>query len=123
MLHYPTETQANIKKYGKAAKVIDKTMAQTEDIPSFKQIIENAETPEELKQLYGDRWTVEKDYDRLKNKLYIEKFTGRRRTIIEQDFYSHIYLFNILIALKNDAEQQITRKPKETTKYKYKYFA
>lgn len=30
-------------------------------------------------------------------------------------------LFNVLIALKQDAEQQITRKPKETTKYKYKY--
>lgn len=29
-------------------------------------------------------------------------------------------LFNVLIALKHDAEQQITRKPKETTKYKYK---
>ena len=30
-------------------------------------------------------------------------------------------LFNILIGLKHDAEEQITRKPKETTKYKYIY--
>ena len=78
-------------------------------------------TPEELKQLYGDRWKIETNYDRLKNKLHIEKFTGKKKIIIEQDFYSHIYLFNVLIALKHDAEQQITRKPKETTKYKYKY--
>ena len=78
-------------------------------------------TPDELKQLYGDRWKIETNYDRLKNKLHIEKFTGKKKIIIEQDFYSHIYLFNILIALKNDAEQQINRKPKETTKYKYKY--
>lgn len=78
-------------------------------------------SPEELKQLYGDRWTIEKDYDRLKNKLYIEKFTGRRRTIIEQDFYSHIFLLNLLIGLKHDAELKITRKPKETAKYKYEY--
>ena len=78
-------------------------------------------TPEELKQLYGNRWKIETNYDRLKNKLHIEKFTGKKKIIIEQDFYSHIYLFNILIALKNDAEQQINRKPKETTKYKYKY--
>lgn len=82
---------------------------------------EEIATPEELKQLYGDRWKIETNYDRLKNKLHIEKFTGKKKIIIEQDFYSHIYLFNILIALKNDAEQQITRKPKETTKYKYKY--
>ena len=78
-------------------------------------------TPEELKQLYSDRWKIETNYDRLKNKLHIEKFTGKKKIIIEQDFYSHIYLFNVLIALKHDAEQQITRKPKETTKYKYKY--
>ena len=74
-----------------------------------------------LKELYNKRWKIETNYDRLKNKLHIEKFTGKKKIIIEQDFYSHIYLFNVLIALKHDAEQQITRKPKETTKYKYKY--
>nr|WP_238524093.1 transposase [Methanobrevibacter smithii] len=78
-------------------------------------------TPEELKELYGTRWTIEKNYDRLKNKLHIEKFTGKKKIIIEQDFYSHIYLLNILIALKHDAEEEITRKTKETTKYKYVY--
>ena len=62
-----------------------------------------------------------KNYDRLKNKLHIEKFTGKKKIIIEQDFYSHIYLLNILIALKHDAEEEITRKTKETTKYKYVY--
>ena len=77
-------------------------------------------TPEELKQLYGDRWKIETNYDRLKNKPHIEKFTGKKKIIIEQDFYSHIYLFNVLISLKHDAEKQIIRKPKETTKYKYK---
>lgn len=35
-------------------------------------------TPEELKELYGSRWTIEKDYDRLKNELHIEKFTGKK---------------------------------------------
>jgi len=61
-----------------------------------------------------------KDYDRLKNKLYIKKFTGRRRTIIEQDFYSHIFLLNLLIGIKHDAELKIKRKQKETAKYTYK---
>ena len=87
----------------------------------FTNLPKEIATPEELKELYGTRWTIEKDYDRLKNKLHIEKFTGKKKIIIEQDFYSHIYLFNVLIALKNDAESEITRKPKEKTKYKYKY--
>ena len=64
-----------------------------------------------IKKLYGCRWKIETNYDGLKNKLHIEKFSGRKKIIIEQDFYSHIYLFNVLIALKHDAEQQITRKP------------
>lgn len=92
---------------------------QTETL--FTNLPKEIATPEELKQLYGDRWTVENDYDRLKNKLYIEKFSGRRRTIIEQDFYSHIFLLNLLIGIKHDAELKITRKPKETAKYTYKY--
>ena len=57
----------------------------------FTNLPKEIATPDELKQLYGERWTVEIDYDRLKNKLYIEKFGGRRQTIIEQDFYSHIF--------------------------------
>ena len=64
---------------------------------------------------------IETDYDRFKNKLYIEKFSGRRRTIIEQDFYSHIFLLNLLIGIKHGAELKITRKPKETAKYTYEY--
>ena len=46
------------------------------------------EQEEKLKELYGTRWTIEKNYDRLKNKLHIEKFTGKKKIIIEQDFYS-----------------------------------
>ena len=39
----------------------------------FTNLPKEIASPEELKQLYGDRWTIEKDYDRLKkNKLYIE---------------------------------------------------
>ena len=87
----------------------------------FTNLPKEIASPEELKQLYGERWTIEKDYDRLKNKLYIEKFTGRRRTIIEQDFYSHIFLLNLLIGIKHDAELKIKRKPKETAKYTYEY--
>ena len=56
------------------------------------------------------------DYDRLKNKLYIEKFSGRRRTIIEQDFYSHIFLLNLLIGIKHDAELKNNAKTKRNSK-------
>lgn len=38
----------------------------------FTNLPKEIATPEELKQLYGERWKIETDYDRLKNKLYIE---------------------------------------------------
>ena len=78
-------------------------------------------TPEELKQLYGDRWTIETNYEKLKNKLQIEKFSGRKKIRIEQDFYSDILIFNLLMTVKHDADQKIKRKPKKSNKYEYKY--
>jgi len=48
---------------------------------------------QDLKNLYNCRWEIETDYDRLKNILELENFTGQRRIIIEQDINAK----NILI--------------------------
>ena len=118
------ELQKYAKELGRMPIRIVKVPLKTgEEEILFTNAPKELATPTELKELYGDRWTTEKDFDRLKNKLYIEKFTGRRKVIIEQDCYSHIFLFNLLIGLKNDAEAQITRKPRETAQYKYEYHA
>lgn len=47
---------------------------------------------DELKLLYGKRWTIETGFDKLKNLVQIEEFSGTRRVIIEQDFYAHIFI-------------------------------
>lgn len=67
----------------------------------------------ELKELYAKRWTVETGFDRLKNLIEIEEFSGNRRIIIEQDFYAHIFIYNLAIILKFESEEKITRKPRE----------
>ena len=69
-------------------------------------------TTEELKELYGKRWTIETGFDRLKNLLEIEDFSGIRRPIIEQDFYAHIFIYNLAITIKKQAECHITRTPR-----------
>lgn len=69
-------------------------------------------TTEDLKELYGKRWTVETGFDRLKNLVEIEDFSGIRRQIIEQDFYAHIFVYNLAITIKNHAEKKITRIPR-----------
>jgi hypothetical protein len=72
----------------------------------------------ELKKLYNLRWGIETDYDVLKNKLHIENFSGLRKTIIEQDFYSQIFMHNILNEhkLKVNYDNKEKNKKQEITK-------
>lgn len=67
---------------------------------------------QDLKELYNKRWSVETGFDRLKNLIEIEDFSGNRRKIIEQDFYAHIFVYNLAITIKNHAENYITRTPR-----------
>ncbi|WP_400197199.1 transposase [Methanobrevibacter smithii] len=69
-------------------------------------------TTEELKELYNKKWAVETGFDRLKNLIEIEDFSGIRRPIIEQDFYVHIFVYNLAITIKKQAEYYITRTPR-----------
>ena len=48
----------------------------------------------------------------LKSLVRIEEFTGNRRIIIEQDFYAHIFIYNLANAIKNDGQNKITIKPR-----------
>ena len=51
----------------------------------------------------------------------IERFSGHRRRIIEQDFYASIFLYNLATAIQWDAEKQMyvkKRKPYEEYVYK-----
>lgn len=72
-------------------------------------IPENIASKQELKELYSERWQIEKGYDILKNKIHIENFTGKRRIIIEQDFYSQILMYNMLIDYKTECNQEIQK--------------
>lgn len=82
----------------------------------------NEFTKQDLKELYNLRWTIETDYDRLKNILEVENFTGQRRIIIEQDIYSKIFLLNLLLTIKKDADKDIQEKRKDK-KLKHEYQA
>ncbi|MBQ6631345.1 MAG: IS4 family transposase [Romboutsia sp.] len=74
----------------------------------------------ELKELYGQRWEIETGFDRLKNLVLIEDFSGRRKRIIEQDFYASLLLYNIANTIKNISSKRIMRQPRKR-KHKYKY--
>ena len=86
-------------------------------------LFDESMTIEDFKTIYNKRWTIETNYDKLKNKLQTENFSGRRKIIIEQDFYSDVYIFNIATVIKHDANQQITRQQRKNNKHQYKEYS
>lgn len=69
---------------------------------------------EELFEVYGKRWNIETLYFSLKSKLQIEKFTSSNETIIKQDIYSGVLVYNMIQTMKNEAKEEI-----EQNKYKH----
>jgi IS4 transposase len=75
---------------------------------------------EEIKDLYIQRWEIEKCFNVLKNKLELENTTGQSPIAIEQDFNSQILVYNIIQDVKNEAEKsKWLKKTKISTKSEY----
>jgi len=72
----------------------------------------------EIVYLYRLRWEIETAYDALKNKLFIENFTGTKPIMIEQDIYATVYLCNVIHDILLDAKLEFNIKNHQ--KYKYR---
>ena len=86
-------------------------------------LFDESMTTNDFKEIYNKRWTIETNYDKLKNKLQTENFSGRRKIIIEQDFYSDVYVFNIATVIKHDVNQEIKKQPRKNNKHQYKGYS
>ena len=73
-----------------------------------------------FKELYFKRWGIETLYDKLKNKLLIEKFTGYSESSILQDFYCTLFLSNIQSLLVEEANDTLASTGEKNKKYEYK---
>ena len=65
------------------------------------------------------RWSIETNYDHLKNQIEIENFSGRTVCAIEQDFYSSILMANFQSLIMIDAKKEIDLEDKKR-KHQYK---
>lgn len=61
----------------------------------------NIMTTDDICEIYHQRWGIETNYNTLKNRHYIENYTGKRRITIEQDIYSKFLRYNIFCHYKN----------------------
>jgi len=72
-----------------------------------------------FKSLYYQRWGVETYYDRLKNILTLENFSGLTQHAILQDFQCAIFISNVQTLIIEEAQQGIKNKY-DKRKYEYK---
>jgi hypothetical protein len=63
----------------------------------------------ELKTVYGWRWGVETYWDRLKNLLEVERFSGSSVLAIEQDFYGMLFLTTLESVLSQPDQAELAQ--------------
>lgn len=130
-----TETKTHIK-VGKNVSLLNKlyNRKQTIEVRLVKVKLDNGQTellmtslmdentyPASLfKELYFKRWKIETLYDKLKNKLRIEQFSGYSETSILQDYYCTLFLSNIQSLLVSEANEQLQQQQVSNKKYEYK---
>lgn len=73
-----------------------------------------------FKELYFKRWGIETLYDKLKNKLKVEEFTGYSEISILQDFYCTLFLSNIQSLLVSEVNDELKSRNIIDKKYEYK---
>jgi hypothetical protein len=71
---------------------------------------------DELKECYWLRWGTETSYNRLKNRMSTEEFSGYKPILIKQDIYADAWLFNLVSLKIKEADQ---KKPAEQKKGSY----
>lgn len=102
-------------------RVLKFELSSGEQESLLSNVFDETLTIEDFKKLYGLRWGIEKQYDKLKNKLQLENFTGRTVVTIEQDFYVSLYLSNMAAYAIHDAEPLVAeRNVDNSNKYTYK---
>ena len=84
-------------------------------------LTDNVEYPESIfKELYYMRWGIETLYDKVKNKLKVEEFTGYSDISILQDFYCTLFLSNVQSLLVSEANEELKKQNINDKKYEYK---
>lgn len=74
---------------------------------------ENIMTTDDICEIYNQRWGIETNYNTLKNRHYIENYTGKRRITIEQDIYSKFLRYNIFCHYKTYLNLTINKRKRK----------
>jgi hypothetical protein len=111
-----TITQENTKY---SVLIIKLVLNTGESETLITNLNENEFDTVDFQELYAMRWAVETTYNTIKNKLLIEKFSGRTVLSIHQDFFAAMFLANCTAAISAEVEESLSALKKDC-KYKYR---
>ena len=113
------EEKEELKEVKKVKTRIIKTiLSNNEEEHLATNLTENELSEIEARELYHERWEIEKAFDILKNKIKIENFSSHKVIGVEQDFYAQILVYNLLETIKRETNEEELPKNK---KYEYKF--
>ncbi len=73
---------------------------------------------EKMKELYYERWNIEKAFNILKNRLHIENISARTKNGVEQDIKATVFLGNIVEDMSVELNKSLSIK--KTQEYEYR---
>lgn len=109
MHHFKTKKPAFYEKIkGKSGiklRIINVRLSTGEVESLITNILDKKFDIMDFKEIYNARWKIEKAYDSLKNKLKIERFTGRLPIYIYQDIYAQVLVYNQIQDIINNGNE------------------
>lgn len=100
------KSQEQLKNTKEINARITKNTVKNNELVTITNLTKEELKKEEIIELYHLRWKIETAYDRLKNKQHVENFSGRTKIAILQDLYAGIFLYNYIICIKKDLEEE-----------------
>lgn len=73
---------------------------------------------EKMKELYYERWNIEKSFNILKNRLHIENISSRTKNGVEQDIKATIFLGNIVEDMSVELNKSLSTKKSQEYEYR-----
>lgn len=70
-------------------------------------ILDESISPKMFADIYRLRWGIETKYDDIKNKLELENFSGVTAVSVLQDFYSTMFLSNLLAGMEFECSNEL----------------
>ena len=105
--HDPKLKEKYSKKWTMDLRIITITNNKGEKYSLLTNIPKEVLGTKEIGEIYKLRWGIETNYNTMKNRLYIENYSGKRRICVEQDIYIKFLKFNIFHYLKIIFNNQI----------------